>query len=86
MRGVYLRAAITSAHLHPVVSVAFETWLGKMQVYFVREMSLMVWKERVFEALKERLRHNTMKVINAARERNLSNLDDNDAVRSLLKT
>lgn len=73
-------------HLCPVISVAFETWLGKMQVYFVREMSLMVWKERVFEALKERLRHNTMKVINAARERNLSNLDDNDAVRSLLKT
>ncbi|CAM9416688.1 unnamed protein product, partial [Ectocarpus fasciculatus] len=58
----------------------------KEGVYFVREMSLMVWKERVFEALKERLRHNTMKVINAARERNLSNLDDNDAVRSLLKT
>lgn len=58
----------------------------KIQVYFVHEMSLMVWKERVFEALKERLRHNTMKVINAARERNLRDLDDNDAVKGLLKT
>lgn len=49
-------------------------------------MSLMVWKERVFEALKERLRHNTMRVINAARERNLNDLDDNEAVKSLLVT
>ncbi|CAM9268220.1 unnamed protein product, partial [Sphacelaria rigidula] len=55
-------------------------------VYFVHEMSLMVWKERVFEALKERLRNNTIRVINAARERNLSDLDDNDAVKSLLQT
>lgn len=50
------------------------------------EMSLIVWKEGVFEALKERLRDNTIKVINEARERNLSDLDDNDAVKSLLKT
>lgn len=49
-------------------------------------MSLIVWKERVFEALKERLRRNTMRVVNAAREKNLPDLDDNDAVRSLLKT
>lgn len=58
----------------------------RAQVYFVYEMSLIVWKEMVFEPLKERLRNNTIKVINAARERNLSNLDDNDVVNSLLKT
>ena len=57
-----------------------------LQVYFVQEMSLMVWKEKVFDTLKERLRHNTIKVINSARERGLSNLDDDDAVKSLLKT
>lgn len=58
----------------------------RAQVYFVYEMSLIVWKERVFDALKERLRNNTIRVINAARERNLSDLDDNDVVKSLLKT
>lgn len=60
--------------------------MAVLQVYFVQEMSLMVWKEKVFDALKERLRHNTIKVINSARERGLSNLDDDDAVKSLLKT
>lgn len=56
------------------------------QVYPVHKMALIVWKERVFEALKERLRQNTMGVINAARERNLSDLDDNEAVKSLMQT
>ncbi|CAM9475435.1 unnamed protein product, partial [Choristocarpus tenellus] len=55
-------------------------------VYYVYEMSLMVWKSRVFDSLKARLRHNTIRVINAARERNLPSLDDNDAVKSLLQT
>ncbi|CAN0307610.1 unnamed protein product [Ascophyllum nodosum] len=55
-------------------------------VYFVEEMSLIVWKERVFDALKERLRHNAIEVIDAARDKDLANLDDNDAVKSLLQT
>lgn len=59
---------------------------SRCQVYFVYEMALIVWKERVFEALKERLRNNTIRVVNAARERNLPDLDDNDVVKSLLKT
>ena len=52
----------------------------------MEEMSLIVWKERVFDALKERLRHNAIEVIDAARDKDLANLDDNDAVKSLLQT
>lgn len=80
--SLFLSSLLTDSRLPPPPpSNPFE-----QKVYFVHEMSLMVWKERVFEALKERLRNNTIRVINAARERNLSDLDDNEAVKCLLQT
>lgn len=80
----YVSLSLPPPPLPPPPSLSF---VGEiLQVYFVHEMSLIVWKERVFEALKERLRRNTMRVVNAAREKNLTDLDDNDAVKSLLKT
>lgn len=80
-KSMYGMSCITS-HLRFSLGACFI----QSQVYFVHEMSLIVWKERVFESLKQRLRHNTIRVINAAREKNLSDLDDNDAVKSLLQT
>ncbi|CAM9125978.1 unnamed protein product [Chrysoparadoxa australica] len=55
-------------------------------VYFVYEMALVVWKDRVFESLKVRLRSNVIRVINNARTQDLDNLNDDGVVKSLLQT